>query len=258
VGGDESVQGLASTGAPRAAADSVDADHRDFVGPASHFDLSGGLQFGLLVVLGMREHHKLLDIGCGSLRGGKLFIPYLSAGGYHGLEPATWLVEEGIARELSPDLVARKQPCFRDEDDFALSAFGRRFDFLLAQSIFSHAAPAQVRRCLAEARAVLEPQGVFAATFFAGKRSYTGSEWVYPGIVKYRTADLVELAREADLDACRLDWPHADGQSWMAFTRRGARKDLRRIAGRGISGASLLRQCRESLEQLRRSRRARP
>jgi len=53
----------------------------------------------------LRQHHKLLDIGCGSLRNARVLIPYLNIGNYYGIEPNYGLVNEGIANELGQDLV---------------------------------------------------------------------------------------------------------------------------------------------------------
>jgi hypothetical protein len=43
-----------------------------FVGPPQQYDFMGATQFRLLTTLGLREHHRLLD-----LRAGRLLIPYL-------------------------------------------------------------------------------------------------------------------------------------------------------------------------------------
>ncbi len=43
-----------------------------YVGPPDQYDFMGGTQFALLFLLGLREHHKVLDFGCGSLRAGRL------------------------------------------------------------------------------------------------------------------------------------------------------------------------------------------
>ena len=74
--------------------------YRAYVGPPTDYDLVGAMQFNLLTNLGLREEHYLLDIGCGSLRAGKLLIPYLVPGRYFGIEPERWLIEEGIDNEL--------------------------------------------------------------------------------------------------------------------------------------------------------------
>ena len=105
------------------------AHYRAYVGPPADYDLIAGQTLGLLFAAGLRETHTLLDLGCGSLRAGRLLIPYLRPGHYYGIEPNRWLVDEGIARELGADLVARKRPTFRYVDDFSAGGFGTRFDW---------------------------------------------------------------------------------------------------------------------------------
>ena len=46
---------------------------------------------------------RVLDIGCGSLRAGRLFIPYLLPGHYYGLEPEKWVVDEAIKNEIGEE-----------------------------------------------------------------------------------------------------------------------------------------------------------
>lgn len=197
------------------------AHYRAYVGPPDYYDVIGALQFNLLAMLGLREHHTLLDIGCGSLRGGRLFIPYLLPGHYYGLEPEAWLIEEGIRRELGEDLVRLKRPTFSHDSDFTLSLFEQQFDFLLAQSIFSHATPQQVERCLMEAKTVMRTAAVFVATFFEGPDNYTGAEWVYPGRVTYRLDFLQQLAETTELRLEPIVWPHPSGQTWVLLVHAG-------------------------------------
>ncbi|MCI0639009.1 MAG: class I SAM-dependent methyltransferase [Gemmataceae bacterium] len=193
------------------------AHHRFFVGPPEQFDRSAALQFTLLTCLGLREYHTLLDIGCGALRAGRLFIPYLLAGNYYGIEPQEWLVEAGVQDEVGSDLVRIKRPTFRYADDFSLSAFGRQFDYLIAQSIFSHAAAEQIRQCLAEAKKVMLPTSVFAATFRQGSTNYTGRDWVYPGCSTYRLEYFTRLVEDAGLSCRVLTWPQPNQQTWTAI-----------------------------------------
>lgn len=195
-----------------------DSHYRAYIGPPDKYDLVSAMQFNLLTALGLREGHFLLDIGCGSLRAGRLFVPYLLEGRYYGIEPEKWLLEEGIARELGEGILGLKRPTFRHADDFSLSAFGRKFDFIVAQSIFSHAAVGQIRRCLAEARQVMTPSSIFAATFAEGAGNYNGDDWVYPDCIHYTFAFFSSLAEEAGLRCQRLDWHHPNGQTWVAIT----------------------------------------
>ncbi len=120
-----------------------DKHYRAFVGPSNRFDVIGAMKFNLLTFLGLREHHFLLDIGCGSLPAGRLFIPYLLPGGYFGVEPERWLVEEGIENELGKDLITIKNPQIVYNSEFNFKNFKTQFDFVIAQSIFSHASSEQ-------------------------------------------------------------------------------------------------------------------
>ena len=153
-------------------------------------------------------------------RGGRLFIPYLLPGDYFGIEPAQWKVEEGIANELGEDAIRIKRPSFRFSDDFRLSVFGRSFDFMLAQSIFSHAAPDQIRTCLGEAVNVMAPGGILAATYFLGDRNYEGTAWTR--VARYRPDFMRSLAQEAGLMMEDLDWQHPRGQQWVIYRAAGA------------------------------------
>src|SRR5215813_10702449 len=116
-----------------------DPQYRAYVGPPEDYDLVAAMAFNLLTTLGLRQNHSLLDLGCGSLRIGRLLIPYLNRGKYFGLEPNEWLVDEGIRRELGETLVQIKRPTFFFSDSPDIIAQAKTaFDCALAQSIFSH------------------------------------------------------------------------------------------------------------------------
>lgn len=194
--------------------------YRAFVGPPEKYDLVSAMQFNLLTLLGLREQHYLLDIGCGSLRAGRLFIIHLLPGRYFGIEPHQWLIEEGIRYELSSEVVRIKQPAFSHDSQFTLTIFNREFDFILAQSVFSHASQSQISRCLSEARKTMHPATVFAATFCKGKDNYAGSDWIYPGCAHYTQEHMTSLVEEQGLKCQPIDWPHPNQQTWMIITRQ--------------------------------------
>jgi SAM-dependent methyltransferase len=185
------------------------------VGPPEQYDLIAGLQFTLLFKAGLRETHKLLDLGCGSLRGGRLFIPYLRPGRYFGVEPNEWLVREGIARELGADMVRLKRPTFSTIADFELAQLGERFDFVLAQSIFSHTFGDLAHKGLSGVRDCLAEGGVLLATFFEREHTAEGSGWQYPANVPYTWDAFSAIADEAGIAVHRLEWPHPR-QTWFA------------------------------------------
>jgi SAM-dependent methyltransferase len=199
-----------------------DHDYRAFVGPPEQYDLIGASQFSLLCALGLREGHRLLDVGCGSLRGGRLFIPYLAPGGYTGLEPNRWLVEEGIDKHLGHDALTVKAPTFVHNDAFDVSRLDP-FDFVVAQSVASHTGPTMTRGLLAAVREALAPSGVAAVTFKHGRPDWAEEGWFYArtdltGIVRYRRRTVGGWLEATGLKGSPLAWFHPR-QTWWAIVR---------------------------------------
>ncbi len=200
-------------------------DYRAYVGPADQYDVIGGAQFALLYALGLREHHRVLDIGCGSLRAGRMLIPYLATGGYTGVEPNTWLIEAALEGQLGRDIVAIKRPRFDASDDFALEHLGS-FDFVLAQGIATNTGPALVRRLLGAIRTTLAPAGLAAVTFIhpgsgdpdavevrLGDRE--APDWRYPGCYSYDRAEICAAIEAAGLVGRMIDWFHPRHRWWL-------------------------------------------
>lgn len=240
-----------STAAPPNADTSAKA-HRSFVGPEANYDVFSAVQFNLLTHLGLREQHSLLDIGCGSLRAGRLFIPYLLPGGYCGVEPEQWLLESAINDEVGADLIRLKKPQFIHNPDFAFDDFGRKFDFLLAHSIFSHARGEDIGRCLESARRVMHDRSLFAATFVEGETDYAGNNWTL--WAEYTYAFIEGAAKRAGLCCTRIAWPSPDMQQWVIFHLPG-NDQVQRFVAAPAGDAGLLQQldfCRQRLDRLQR------
>jgi cyclopropane fatty-acyl-phospholipid synthase-like methyltransferase len=194
-----------------------DPHYRAYVGPPEDYDLIAAMAFNLLTTLGLRQHHSLLDIGCGSLRIGRLLIPYLNRGRYFGVEPNEWLVEEGIRRELGETLVQIKQPTFLFSDSpDTIAQANIAFDFALAQSIFSHCGLDLIKGWLSAISRSLAQDGVLVATFLIGKEDSPQTGWIYPDCVNYRPTTLGRTAADANLRFEILDWKHPR-QTWAVF-----------------------------------------
>ena len=133
----------------------------------------GALQFEFLKGEGLRPHHRLLDVGCGSLRGGRHFIRYLDAGRYVGVDisegvlgAAHDLVEREGLRPKRPRLLLNETKRL-DFSEVAASGAGP-FDYLLAQSVFTHLMPEHIEECVRSLPRVLAPGGAFYFTFNEG------------------------------------------------------------------------------------------
>jgi len=197
-----------------------DPQYRAYVGPPEDYDLIAAMAFNLLTTLGLRQHHSLLDLGCGSLRIGRLLIPYLNREKYFGVEPNKWLVDEGIKRELGETLVQIKRPTFffSDSPDTIAQA-ETAFDFALAQSIFSHCGLDLIKGWLSAISHSLAPGGALVATFLIGEEDSSRTGWIYPECVNYRPATLERAAEEMNLRFEILDWKHPR-QTWALFAAR--------------------------------------
>jgi len=189
------------------------------VGSAENYESMGRSQFEMLRFWGLREDHYLLDIGCGSLSGGRFAIKFLAPGHYCGIEPEQWLIDEGIGHELGPEVVASKRPEFSNDTGFNLSLFGRQFDFMVAHSILTHTSQAQMRQLFSQAGNAMAAHSIFLASYLEGETDYTGADWVYPGVSFYTFATVESLAREHGLSCALANWPHPGRQIWLVFYR---------------------------------------
>jgi hypothetical protein len=190
--------------------------HRAYVGPPEDYDLISAMCFNLLTSLGLRQHHVVLDIGCGSLRLGRLLIPYLNRECYLGVDPNKWLIEDGINNEIGLDLIELKNPTFYFNDSITNFNSLSKIDFAIAQSIFSHCSINLIENWVYEVSIRLKSTGALLATYVSDHNNYEGDGWIYPGCVGYTEEKLSEIARKYKLKFQPLDWQHPR-QKWIIF-----------------------------------------
>jgi len=128
----------------------------------------GRLQFDFLRSQGMMPSHYLLDVGCGTLRGGRHAIAYLEPGHYYGVEKETRRLDLARRHVLPAGGLEARIPRLFCIDDFDFSPIDASFDFALAQSVINHLAPAQAKRCIEATVGKLSPGGRFFATYHPG------------------------------------------------------------------------------------------
>lgn len=142
-------------------------DARRFVG--GHWNESGCKQFNFLLKQGLKPFHDFLEVGCGNCRAARYFIDYLEPKHYFGLDHHQWLIDAAFEHELTEEEKA-KEPTFLVNDNFDFTSLGdKKFDFVLAKSVFTHLTKEKIEECLRNVRGVIDEIGVFNASIFEGK-----------------------------------------------------------------------------------------
>lgn len=199
-------------------------------GPVEDFEATGRAQIVTLLRSGLYPHSKVLDVGCGCVRGGYWLVRFLDRDGYCGIEPNREMLEAGIEALLPPELVEAKQPRFDHNDTFDFSVFGEEFDFVVALSVWTHASKSQIDRMLASFAETASPNGVFLPSYLrAGLvfRDYKGDEWVgrshesdVAGMVYHSYRWIEACSARHGLRVRETGFERIAGQRWLYITRR--------------------------------------
>ncbi|MGQ0533305.1 MAG: SAM-dependent methyltransferase [Caulobacteraceae bacterium] len=212
----------ADEAAMRAAVDG--GSHRDIIGGL--WDEVGALQFDWLVSRGLKPHHKLLDIGCGSGRLAIKAVPYLEPGNYYGQDISPALLDAarkelnaiGCGDRIGPDTFLASE---------MFEAPGEAlFDYAIAQSVFTHLPIDLWGRCLDAIPKRLAPGAKLYATFFVAPYNTPALQHDPGGVITYKDKDpfhfhpeqITEQAIYRRWKAAHIgDWRHPRDQQMFEF-----------------------------------------
>jgi ubiquinone/menaquinone biosynthesis C-methylase UbiE len=184
----------------------VAADPDLAVGSASRkrwFEL-GRAQFEFMLANGLEPTHRMLEIGCGNLRGGWRFIDHLEPGNYTGIDisPDVLFAAQRTIVEFG---LQEKLPRLTPVRDLTLRWLpADHFDVVHAHSVFSHCPIDVITECFANVGRVMTPKASFDFTFNAtdGRAHQVLREDFY-----YRPEQLIQLAEAHGFEAeLRTDW----------------------------------------------------
>lgn len=205
--------------------------HRQTIGNFPLWEQLGKLQFDYLVDHGLQPEHYLLDVGCGPLRGGVKFIPYLEPGHYFGVDKNASQIKETLRLEVPRNNLAQYRPTVVVMEDFGFERLNQQFDFAIAQSVFTHLPLNSIIRCLVNMGRVLRDGGKFYATFYENDRGnrYLDDINQTSTIVShfdrdyyhYDVASFEWACQGTGLEARYMGgWDNPSNQKMMEFTRR--------------------------------------
>jgi SAM-dependent methyltransferase len=209
----------------------ADGRHRDVVGGL--WGEIGRLQFEFLVSQGLLPDHRLVDVGCGCLRGGIHLVRYLEPGNYFGIDINQPLLDAGYDFELSQGLRKRlPRAQLRCDGEFDFSPFHASFDFAIAQSLFTHLPADLFRLCLERLARSIAPGGRFYASFYIAPDAHAlGVQFCHPGgwitadhcePYHYRLSDIVRLCASLPWHPSLIgEWAHPRGLQMVLFQHVG-------------------------------------
>jgi hypothetical protein len=203
--------------------------------PVKDFEKAGREQLAYLLMAGLNPRSKVVDLGCGVLRGGYWLIHFLNPGNYHGIEPHQERLETGIEYILEPEMLAVKRPRFDTNPRFDTSVFGEKFDFFLAYSVWTHASRLQLQATLDSFLRDSTEDGVFLTTYLPASWrhwGYRGEKWYgtshesdVPGCIHHSLRWIKANCVSRGLTAVELNRDRTHGQSWLKITRRRAQNN---------------------------------
>jgi hypothetical protein len=199
-------------------------------GPLRYFESAGRLQLATLVREGVYPHSRLLDLGCGCLRGGYWVIHFLDRGCYFAIEPATKMLQQGVDHVLEAEVRKLKEPRFDTNDAFDMSVFGVKFDVVLARSIWSHASKGQILHMLDSFSANSSPDAFFLTSYCRTRlwknRGYKGDSWQgrshqsdKPALVNHSFRWIKKQVEARGMFVRQLSDPVFNGQHWLKISR---------------------------------------
>jgi hypothetical protein len=218
--------------------------------PFDDFERGGREQLIILLMNGLTPGSRVMDLGCGVLRGGYWLIHFLDAGRYHGIEPHAERLAIGTQVILESETLRLKQPTFDSNAAFDTDLFGKEFDFFLAYSIWTHAPKQQIEVMLDGFVRNAGQGAVFLASFLPARRradDYTGDTWFgtshdsdVQGCVQHSFSWIRNACSRRNLHVQMLG-RDGIGQIWLRIDRSGTKPAIAEFPVRSRSARAFER-----------------
>jgi trans-aconitate methyltransferase len=132
------------------------------VGASNVWKQAREFQFEFLLDQGLQQTDTLMDIGCGTLRGGIPMIQYLNTGNYYGMDVRDHVLDEG-RKEIKAAKLEDKKPNLISFDYFSEVEVDAQFNVMFAFSVLIHLEDKIAESCFQFVSKSLTAEGVFYA-----------------------------------------------------------------------------------------------
>jgi len=195
----------------------ISVDPKEAIG--GRWDEIGRLQFDFLIARGLKPNHHFLDIGCGTLRGGRHFIKYLDSGNYWGFDISQSAIDWGASyiQEIEPQ---KQVYLFHNMENLGHAKLqNNQFDFLFAQSVFTHLPPEIIEEYFSTLGNLMNKSSRFYFTYDESPSFQIEREVDYLYPKKFFT-DLASKYHFLIRD-CAANYPHPRDQKMIELTLIG-------------------------------------
>lgn len=160
----------------------------ELVGPPKLWKMKQEFQINFLKGQGLQMENTLLDIGCGTLRGGIPIIDYLDKGNYCGIDVRENVLNEG-KQELNEANLENKNPRLFSFTDFSELKLDSNFDVIFCFSVLIHLEDSIAEKCFRFVAEHLNEDGVFYANVNFAERE-DGNWQGFP--IAFRSSEFYE------------------------------------------------------------------
>lgn len=190
-------------------------------------------QIAFLKSAGLAPAHHLMDLGCGTLRGGVPIIEYLDAGHYTGIDVREEVIAEA-RKEVEEAGVGAKAPNLLVASSLADVSLTQKFEVIWAFSVLIHMSDTVLADALSCVRRHMAPDGSFYANVNLGDRTpgaWQGFPVVWRPLKSYQRA-CAEAGLEVEVVGTLASLGHNSGNE------AGDSQQMLRIRARTHSGSA--------------------
>jgi len=153
------------------------------VGPWHLWEMKRSFQLKFLRAHGLEPHHRIVDIGCGTLRGGIPIIEYLEAGLYTGIDARPQAIEEA-REELRECGLENKRANLIATPALASVELEGHADVVWAFSVLFHMDDDALEKCFAFVGKSTDARAVLYANVVLGTKQRTGTWEGFPVVTR--------------------------------------------------------------------------